>query len=55
MILWNALCGSYDGLGFAAVDDEAFWALVPRRIVEPASKLDTVRVLTELGVGRRHR
>jgi hypothetical protein len=50
LILWDALCGVYDALGFAAVDDEAFRALVLGRIVEPTSKLDTVRVLEELGV-----
>ena len=44
-------CGLYDALGFTAVDDEAFRALVLGRIVEPTSKLDTVRVLDELGVG----
>ena len=51
LILWDALCGLYDALGFAAVDDEAFRALVLGRIIEPTSKLDTVRVLDELGVG----
>jgi Transposase DDE domain len=51
VILWKALCGLYDALGFAAVDDEAFRALVLGRIIEPTSKLDTVRVLDELGVG----
>lgn len=51
LILWDALCGLYDALGFAAVADEAFRALVLGRIVEPTSKLDTVRVLEELGVG----
>jgi hypothetical protein len=51
LILWDALCGLYDALGFTAVDDEAFRALVLGRIVEPTSKLDTVRVLDELGVG----
>jgi hypothetical protein len=37
-------------LGFAAVRDEVFRALVLGRIVEPTSKLDTVRVLGGLGV-----
>jgi hypothetical protein len=50
LILWEALCGLYDALGFAAVADDAFRALVLGRIIEPTSKLDTVRVLTELGV-----
>jgi hypothetical protein len=43
----------YDALGFGAVGDEAFRALVLARIIEPTSKLDTVRVLDELGVARR--
>ena len=51
LILWQALCGVYDALGFDAVGDEAFRALVLARIIEPTSKLDTVRVLDELGVG----
>jgi hypothetical protein len=50
LILWEALSGLYDALGFSAVADEAFRALVLGRIVEPTSKLDTVRVLGELGV-----
>ena len=51
LLLWEALAGIYEALGFSAVRDEAFRALVLGRIVEPASKLDTVRVLDELGVG----
>jgi hypothetical protein len=43
LILWQALCGVYDALGFGAVGDEAFQALVLARIIEPTSKLDTVR------------
>ena len=53
LILWEALSSVYDALGFAAVRDEAFRALVLGRIIEPTSKVDTVRVLTEVGVGRR--
>jgi hypothetical protein len=49
-ILWEALGGVYESLGFTAVCDDAFRALVLGRIVEPTSKLDTVRVLGELGV-----
>ena len=39
-------------LGFdtAAEQDEVFQALVLARVVEPASKLDTIRVLDEIGV-----
>lgn len=49
-ILWDALVGVYASLGFDAVGDEAFRALVLGRIIEPTSKVDTIRVLTELGV-----
>jgi Transposase DDE domain len=51
LILWDALAGLYDALGFSAIRDEAFRALVLGRIIEPTSKVDTIRVLTEVGVG----
>ena len=51
LILWDALSSVYDALGFSAVRDEAFRGLVLGRIIEPTSKVDTVRVLTEVGVG----
>ncbi len=50
LIVWDALRGVYESLGFDAVGDEAFKALVLGRIIEPTSKADTVRVLTDLGV-----
>ena len=45
--LWDALCRAYDVLGFdaAAGGDEVFRALVLARIIEPTSKLDSLRVL----------
>ena len=49
-LLWQALDSVYEALGFTVIRDEAFRALVMARIVEPTSKLDTVRVLGELGV-----
>jgi len=49
-LLWEALNGIYEVLGLSVVRDEAFRSLVLARIVEPVSKLDTVRVLDELGV-----
>jgi Transposase DDE domain len=51
--LWDALCRAYDRLGFdaAAGGDAVFRDLVLARIVEPTSKLDSLRVLTEVGVG----
>lgn len=50
--LWDALAQVYALLGFevATGADEVFRDLVLARIVEPASKLDTPRVLEEIGV-----
>ena len=50
--LWEALDAGYRGLGFdrAAGGDEVFRDLVLARIVEPTSKLDSLRVLEEVGV-----
>ena len=53
-ILWQALTGTYSKLGFDAVGDSVFRDLVLCRVVEPTSKLDSVRVLGELGVGAPH-
>ncbi|WP_123814367.1 IS1634 family transposase [Myceligenerans xiligouense] len=48
-LLFDALCGVFDDLGFEAVGDETFRDLVIARIVEPTSVLDTGRVLRDLG------
>jgi len=50
--LWDALCRAYDALGFAvaAGGDEVFRDLVLARIIEPTSKLDSLRVLGEVGL-----
>jgi len=40
----------YEGIGFGRLKDEAFKALCLARIVEPTSKIDTLRVLADLGV-----
>jgi hypothetical protein len=50
--LWDALCRVYDVLGFARATggDEVFRQLVLARIIEPASKQDSLRVLAEAGV-----
>jgi hypothetical protein len=50
--LWEALCRAYDVLGFAeaAGGDEVFRQLVLARIIEPTSKEDSLRVLTETGI-----
>jgi hypothetical protein len=50
--LWDALARGFEVLGFdeAAGSDEVFRALVLARIIEPTSKLDSLRVLEEVGV-----
>ena len=50
--LWDALSRAYDAFGFekAAGGDEVFRQLVLARIIEPTSKLDSLRVLEEAGV-----
>jgi hypothetical protein len=51
--LWAGLCRAYCALGFDAVlnGDEVLRDLVLARIIEPTSKIDAERVLTETGVG----
>lgn len=49
-ILWTALAELYDEAGFNIVQDETFKKLVLARIIEPVSKEDSIRVLSELGV-----
>jgi len=49
-LLWKTLQQQYRHLGFDQIDDEVFEALCIARIVEPTSKLDSLRVLTDLGV-----
>jgi hypothetical protein len=50
--LWSALCAAYRALGFELVakGDTVFRDLVLARVIEPTSKLDAARVLTEVGV-----
>lgn len=50
--VWDALCRAYDVLGFdaAADGDEVFRGLALARIIEPTSKLDSLRVLDEVGI-----
>ena len=49
--LWDGLCRAYDALGFpAAAGEDEVWDLVLARIIEPTSKLDSLRVLAEVGV-----
>ena len=46
--------GSWERLGFGVIDDEAFFQLVLARLVEPTSKLDSLRVINELGITPSH-
>ncbi|WP_231111745.1 IS1634 family transposase, partial [Mycobacterium avium] len=48
-LLYDTLGAVYDGLGFDVVDDPVFRDLVIARLVEPTSKADAARVLTDLG------
>ncbi|MFM2438918.1 MAG: hypothetical protein RLZ55_1743 [Actinomycetota bacterium] len=48
-VLFDAVAGVYDGLGFGALGDDVFRDLVVARVVEPTSLLDTGRVLDDLG------
>ena len=43
-LLWNTLQERYAILGFNQLNDEVFEALCLARIVEPTSKLDSLRV-----------
>src|SRR5699024_1533578 len=55
-LLVDAIRACYDQLGFRAqVDDEAFFLMVLARLVEPTSKVDSLRVLNELGAPTVHR
>ena len=50
--LWDGLCLVYEALGLdrAAGGDEVFRDLVLARIIEPTSKVDSLRVLAETGI-----
>jgi hypothetical protein len=50
--LWDGLCSTYRVLGFESVakGDKVFRDLVLARIIEPTSKIDAARVLSEVGV-----
>jgi Transposase DDE domain len=50
--LWEVLCTAYEVLGLdqACGHDEVFKLLALARVVEPVSKLDSIRVLTEIGI-----
>lgn len=48
-ILLQALKGTYKRLGSDVITDSVFTDLVVARLVEPTSKLDSIRVLQQLG------
>lgn len=49
-LLYDTLSSQYDLLGFASLEDEDFRRICIARLVEPTSKLDSIRVLADLGV-----
>ncbi len=48
-LLWQVLLDQYQNLGFGGLNDEVFASLCVARLVEPVSKLDSLRVLADLG------
>lgn len=51
-LLWKTLREHYQKLGFTRLNDDVFEALCLSRIVEPSSKLDSLRVMADLGLGK---
>lgn len=51
-LLFHVLTEQYEQLGFNKLDDEDFAYLCFARIVEPTSKLDSLRVLADLGINK---
>jgi transposase len=51
-LLFNVLMTQYNKLGFDRLDDPDFSYLCIARLVEPVSKLDSIRVLSDLGVNK---
>jgi hypothetical protein len=49
-LLWDALDRQYRHIGLECIQDDTFKQLVLARIIEPTSKLDTIRVLEGLGL-----
>lgn len=49
-LLYDTLSNLYDQLGFGTLSDEDFRRLCIARLVEPTSKLDSIRVLADLGI-----
>lgn len=53
-LLVDVVRASWERLGFDVIGDEAFFQLVLARLVEPTSKLDSLRVIAELGIEPVH-
>jgi len=49
-LLWESLRNEYHKLGFTKLEDEVFEAICLSRIVEPTSKIDSLRVMADLGL-----
>lgn len=49
-LLYDTFSLQYDQLGFTALKDKDFQRLCIARLVEPTSKLDSIRVLKDLGI-----
>lgn len=49
-LLYGLILRTYDMLGFSILQDAIFRDLVIARIIEPTSKLDSIRVFEELGI-----
>lgn len=52
-MFWSTLRTAYARLGFGPLDDAVFEQVMLARLVEPTSKLDTIRLLEGLGVRPR--
>ena len=50
LLLWTELQKQYQLLNFQKLQDDIFMALCLARLVEPCSKIDSLRVLADLGV-----
>ncbi len=53
-LLVGVIRATWQRLGFDRIKDEAFFQLVLARLVEPTSKLDSLRVIEELGITPSH-
>lgn len=53
-LLVEVVAGSWRRLGLDRIGDEAFFQLVLARLVEPTSKLDSLRVIADLGLEPVH-